>query len=467
MGQSMASSVISSQSKTFSSVTEVLQMCADDAEETLYQLGFGCEEPQVTARIPARFFNFPSKLKGINFRLFLESQLQRIREEDPNLSLASRFRQVEVLTAMANAFYSLYSHVSRTPVQKLAPPEFSFSSPTVERSIGQRFFSTVRNEPRSPVERLKDTVSKMCLYTGSRGSESGSPSCSPRKRNSLPDVVEIVMGNVRGEGSHDRRRGALLQDQAGAISTAQRTEDVKMPLLSELKPAEKVSEHENINDAHKKRIQRWSQSGQRESPRAKACLFRFEQAAVESMQSHKSKCDTDGDKGFNDSSSSTGAKTPVIHDASCPQVIDFVHQTPCSCPQRVSMATLGTPPATQIQQIDSSLRTFECNQETVIPDTQPEICLLPVSQDEFSEKLPLTLKISQHNLVTQGSTCQITVTGWEDDAPVSHRDFVEDFMQPMYSDSTAHQQLLSPVKSSSSQINDVPKQANSFELEEK
>lgn len=64
-------------------------MCAEDAEETLYQLGFGCEEPQVTARIPARFFTFPSQLKGINFRLFLESQLRRIHEEDPSLSLAS------------------------------------------------------------------------------------------------------------------------------------------------------------------------------------------------------------------------------------------------------------------------------------------------------------------------------------------------------------------------------------------
>ena len=75
---------------THASVSEVLQMCAEDAEETLYQLGFGCEEPQVTARIPARFFTFPSKLKGINFRLFLESQLRRIREEDPSLSLAGK-----------------------------------------------------------------------------------------------------------------------------------------------------------------------------------------------------------------------------------------------------------------------------------------------------------------------------------------------------------------------------------------
>uniref|UniRef100_A0A672RAN3 Thymocyte expressed, positive selection associated 1 n=1 Tax=Sinocyclocheilus grahami TaxID=75366 RepID=A0A672RAN3_SINGR len=169
-------------------VSEVLQMRAEDAEETLFQLGFGCEEPQVTARIPVRFFNFPSQLRGINFRLFLESQLSRIRQEDPCLSLASRFRQVEALTAMANAFYSLYSHVSRTPLQKLAPPQLTFTSPIVERTMSR---TSVRSEPRSPVERLKDTISKMCLYTGSRGSDSTSPSNSPRKRKcSLSGVVE-------------------------------------------------------------------------------------------------------------------------------------------------------------------------------------------------------------------------------------------------------------------------------------
>ncbi|XP_071778759.1 uncharacterized protein tespa1 [Centroberyx gerrardi] len=196
LGHSMTSSCLSSStSKTTSSVSEVLQLCSEDAEDTLYQLGFGCDEPQVTARIPTRFFTFPSQVEGINFRLFLESQLRRIREEDPCLSLASRFRQVEVLTAMANALYSLYSHVSRTPLQKLAPPEFTFSSP-VER-MG-RFRSSVRSEPRSPVERLKDTVSKMCLYTGSpRGSDSTSPQPSPRKRSSLPDFVGIVLDKAK------------------------------------------------------------------------------------------------------------------------------------------------------------------------------------------------------------------------------------------------------------------------------
>ncbi|KAK0137088.1 Protein TESPA1 [Merluccius polli] len=200
----MASSCPSSSTlQTGSSVSEVLESCSEDAEETLFQLGFGRDEPQVPARVPVRFFTFPSQLQGINFRLFLQSQLQRIREEDPNLSIASRFRQVEVLTAMANAFYSLYSHVSRTPLSKLTPPEPNVSMSPVDklerfRSVGG---GSVRSEPRSPVERLKETVSKMCLYTGGGGarrdSDGASPLASPRKRPGMPEVVDIVLENAK------------------------------------------------------------------------------------------------------------------------------------------------------------------------------------------------------------------------------------------------------------------------------
>ncbi|XP_072308952.1 protein TESPA1 [Eucyclogobius newberryi] len=188
------------------SVAEIFQVYSEKAEDTLYELGFGNEEPQVPVRIPTRFFTFPSQAKGINFRMFLDAQLQRIREEDPSLSLASRFRQVQVLTAMANVFYSLYSHVSRTPVQKLPTPEFNFSTP-IERM--ERFRSSVRSDPRSPVDKLKDTVSRMCLYSGSNR-DSDSPLHSPNKR------VEIVLEKPRHRKllnlGKDKEK-ALLDDQ--------------------------------------------------------------------------------------------------------------------------------------------------------------------------------------------------------------------------------------------------------------
>ncbi|XP_046870199.1 protein TESPA1 [Hypomesus transpacificus] len=224
LGHSMASSGFSSStSRTAFSVSEVLQLCSEDAEDTLYQLGFGSEVAQPSARIPPRFLRFPSRLGGISFRLFLQAQLLRLRQEDPDLSLASRFRQVEVLTAMANAFSSLYSHVSRTPVQKLAPPDLSLSSPSADRTTA-RFLSSVRSEPRSPVDRLKDTVSRMCLYTGSsRGSENGTPQPSPRKRASLPDLVDLLMENtserarVEDQGSGVEDLGSGVEDLGSGV----------------------------------------------------------------------------------------------------------------------------------------------------------------------------------------------------------------------------------------------------------
>ncbi|XP_077429383.1 protein ITPRID2-like [Vanacampus margaritifer] len=162
-----------------SNVPEVLQWRSEDAEETLWQLGFGCDDPQITVRIPPRFLSFPSQARGIDLRLFLESQVRRIREEDHSLCMAGRFRQVQALTAMANTFCSLYSHVSRTPLRKLGAPQFTVSLPHT-KSVKSNLRSSARSEPRSPAERLKDTVSKMCLYT------------SASRRSSLPDVAHLV-----------------------------------------------------------------------------------------------------------------------------------------------------------------------------------------------------------------------------------------------------------------------------------
>lgn len=385
-----------------------------------------------------------------------------------------------MLTAMANAFYSLYSHVSRTPLQKLAPPEFSFSSPTVERSIGQRFFGNVRTEPRSPVERLKDTVSKMCLYT--RGSDSASPNCSPRKRNSLPDVAEIIVGNMRCEGSHDQSRGMWGQAEDGNIT--QKVKDEKVPHHAELKADEKVSEHENITSAHKQRIQRWSQSGQREGPRAKGSLFKLEHASLESRHNQIAQ-DTDLDEGsFNssllpDSSkdpADTNAPAPIItYDTISPHVVEHVHKAPYGCSEMDSVSTMGLSTPGHLHRPDSYPRTLELEHKPIM-DTKSSPAQ---NQDELSVEVPVTSKISQGDPVslrpsiTQGSQCKIMVTGW-DDNPVLHRHSFDDCTYFMYPGSTAQvhssqpdqQRYLSPSNPSTSQINSQLKQANSFELEE-
>ncbi|XP_050969073.1 protein TESPA1 isoform X2 [Labeo rohita] len=403
MGQSVASSAFSTTTnRTVSSVSEVLQMRAEDAEETLFQLGFGCEEPQVTARIPVRFFNFPSQLRGINFRLFLESQLSRIRQEDPCLSLASRFRQVEALTAMANAFYSLYSHVSRTPLQKLAPPQLTFTSPIVERTMSR---TSVRSEPRSPVERLKDTISKMCLYTGSRGSDSTSPSNSPRKRKcSLSDVVEKSAENDNEELCLQMEVDDLEQDLDWFTESKKELdeetygENTERTDSLEHIPCQPLPETTNEN------------------------IHNLRHASAECTPCLEPK--TDMDVKFKGSVLSKSCRVtmepvPIIaHDIICPQVVEYVNQAPYRSLQTNSVDIKNSPFA---------------HQTTNKPSVRQSNAMSLPKSDQL---------------------CQITITGWEEDTTLSNRDTQEQ-------SSSNIKRYLSPAKP----LN-LSKQGNSFELEE-
>ncbi|XP_004638071.1 protein TESPA1 [Octodon degus] len=196
LGCSLASSCMTGgTNKTSSSISEILDQVQEDAEDVLFSLGFGQEDHKDTTRIPARFFTNPSQAKGIDFQLFLKAQVQRIETEDPCLMLASRFKQVQTLAATADAFFCLYSYVSKTPVQKFTPSHMLWNyNPTDVPSI--RILAP-EPEPHSPRERLRKAISKMCLYTGSRDQLS---SChNTYKRNSLDQVVWEVMDRVRGE----------------------------------------------------------------------------------------------------------------------------------------------------------------------------------------------------------------------------------------------------------------------------
>ncbi|XP_057702245.1 protein TESPA1-like [Corythoichthys intestinalis] len=215
-----------------SNVPEVLQSRSEDAEEILWQLGFGHEEQELTVRIPPRFLSFPSQARGINFRLFLDSQVRRIREEDPSFCIASRFRQVQALTAMANAFCSLYSHVSRTPLRKLGAPQFTFTVSSPAENVRGSPKSSVKSELRSPVERLKDTVSNMCLYT------------STRKKSSLAEIT------TKTEDSGDRRqthRGEEYNSVASEVAQLSDSKQIHCDLTEgDLKPLAIVT-HELIH----------------------------------------------------------------------------------------------------------------------------------------------------------------------------------------------------------------------------
>ncbi|XP_009179161.2 protein TESPA1 isoform X1 [Papio anubis] len=197
LGCSLASSSMTAgTNKTSSSISEILDKVQEDAEDVLFSLGFCQEDHKDTSRIPARFFTTPSQAKGIDFQLFLKSQVRRIEMEDPCLMLASRFKQVQTLAVTADAFFCLYSYVSKTPVQKFTPSHmfWNCNHPTDVPSI--RIVSR-EPEPHSPRDRLRKAISKMCLYTCPRD-RPPPPHNTPRK-NSLDQVVLEVMDKVKEE----------------------------------------------------------------------------------------------------------------------------------------------------------------------------------------------------------------------------------------------------------------------------
>lgn len=106
-------------------------------------------------------------------------------------SCAGRFRQIEVLTTVANAFSSLYSQVSGTPLQKIGSMNSVSSSKEASSPPPLNHSNTA--------SRLMKTLSKLNLCGTQQADGSSSSSPSPVEKGKSPAEVGSEESDVKND----------------------------------------------------------------------------------------------------------------------------------------------------------------------------------------------------------------------------------------------------------------------------
>ncbi|KAM4705104.1 protein ITPRID1 [Rhinophrynus dorsalis] len=124
------------------SIRDLLKLSEADPFDLLFDLGFGVDEPDICTKIPSRFIMSPSEARGINICVFLEAQKKRMDIENP--SLCGRFRQLEVLEQVTNAFSSLLHDVNTSQTSGTAKEVTAGKKSTLTKEKRKRICQLLR-----------------------------------------------------------------------------------------------------------------------------------------------------------------------------------------------------------------------------------------------------------------------------------------------------------------------------------